>query len=84
MLIEYIWLLKLKQEICRADLTGDEVFLCCMPQPEVPVHQMHSLQGKTDEDSGLNQVGRKLRTRIHKWARIYDRERAEFGKLPPT
>ena len=62
MLIEYIWLPKIKREICRADLTGDEVFLCCMPRPEVPVDQMHSLQGTTHEDSGLYQVGRKLRT----------------------
>ena len=29
--IEYISLPKLKREIQRADLTGDQVFLCCMP-----------------------------------------------------
>ena len=29
--IEYISLPKLKREIRRADLTGDQVFLCCMP-----------------------------------------------------
>ena len=29
--IEYISLPNLKREICRADLTGDQVFLCCMP-----------------------------------------------------
>ena len=31
--IEYISLPKLKREIRRSDLTGDQVFLCCMPRP---------------------------------------------------
>ena len=35
--IEYISLLKLKRGILRADLTGHQVFLCCMPRPVVPV-----------------------------------------------
>ena len=30
MQIQYISLPKLKQEICRADLTGHQVFLCCI------------------------------------------------------
>ena len=38
--IEYISLRKLKREIRPADLTGDQVFLCCMPRPAVPVDQM--------------------------------------------
>ena len=38
--IEYISLPKLKKEIRRADLTGGQVFLCCMPRPAVPVDQM--------------------------------------------
>ena len=38
--IEYISLPKLKREILRADLTVDQVYLCCMPRPAVPVHQM--------------------------------------------
>ena len=33
MQIEYISLQKLKREIRRADHTGDQVFLCCMPRP---------------------------------------------------
>ena len=33
MAVEYISLGKL----CRADLTGDQVFLCCMPRPALPV-----------------------------------------------
>ena len=35
--LEYISLAKLTGEIRRADLTGDQVFLCCMPRPVVPV-----------------------------------------------
>ena len=41
--IEYISLPKLKREIRPADLTGDPVFLCCMPRPAVPVDQMYSI-----------------------------------------
>ena len=37
--IEYISLPKLRREICRADLTGDQVFLCCMPRPALPVDE---------------------------------------------
>ena len=57
---EYISLSKLKREIRRADLTGDEVFLCCMPRPALPVDQMQSMQGKNDDSSGIDQVRRKL------------------------
>ena len=46
MKIKNISLLKLKREIRRADLTGVQVFLCCMPRPAVPVDQMHSMQGE--------------------------------------
>ena len=53
--IEYISLPQLKREISRADLTGDQVFLCCMPRPAVPVDGMHSMQDKS-EDAGLDQV----------------------------
>ena len=38
--IEYISLPKLKREIRRAHLTGDQVFLCCMPRPAVPVDEI--------------------------------------------
>ena len=41
--IEYISLQKLKREIRRADLTGDQVFLCCMPRPAVPIDQMYRM-----------------------------------------
>ena len=44
--IEYILLPKLKKEIRRADLTGDQVFLCCMPRPAVPVDQVYKMQGR--------------------------------------
>ena len=53
--IEYISLPKLKREIRRADLTGDQVFLCCMPRPAVPVDQMHNMQDKSDDD-GLDPI----------------------------
>ena len=80
--MEYISLLKLKREICRADLTVDQVFLCCMPRPAVPVDQMYKMQASDDND-GLDPVGRKLPIRLHKWADLYDREKAEYGDLPP-
>ena len=48
--IEYISLSKLKQGICRADLTGDQVFLCCIPRPAVPVDQMYKMQESSDND----------------------------------
>ena len=53
--IGYIWLPKGKSEICRADLRGDQVFLCCMPRSAVPVDQMHSMQDQSDND-GLDSV----------------------------
>ena len=57
--IEYISLPKLKREIRQTDLTGDQVFLCCMPGPAVPVDQMYKMQASDDND-GLDPVGRKL------------------------
>ena len=80
--IEYISLPKLKREIRRADLTGYQVFLCCMPRPAVPVDQMYKMQESSDKD-GFDPVGRKLRISIHEWAGLYDREKADFGDLPP-
>ena len=80
--IEYISLPKLKREICRADLTGYQVFLCCMPRPAVPVDQMYKMQASNDNDR-LDPVRRKLPIRLHKWAALYDREKAEYGDLPP-
>ena len=80
--IEDISLTKLKREIRRADLTGDQVFLCCMPRPAVPVDQMYKMQASSDDD-GLDPNPRKLPIRIHKWADLYSREKAEFGDLPP-
>ena len=80
--IKYISLPKLKREIQRADLTVDQVFLCCMPGPAVPVDQMYKMQASSD-DYGLDPVRCKLPIRIHKWADLYDREKAEFGDLPP-
>ena len=80
--IEYILLPKLKREIRRADLTGDQVFLCCMPRSEVPVDQMHKMQASDDNDR-LDPVRRKLRIRLNKWADLYDREKAGYGDLPP-
>ena len=80
--IKYISLPCLKREIHRADLTGDQVFLCCMPRPAVPVDQMYRMQESSDND-GLDPVQRKLPIRIHKWAGVYGREKAHFGDLPP-
>ena len=80
--IEYILLPKLKREIRRADLSGDYVFLCCMPGPAVPVDQMSKMQASDDND-GLDPIRRELPTRLHKWADLYDREKAEYGDLPP-
>ena len=48
--IEYISLPKPKWEIRCADLTGDQVFLCCMPRPAVPVDQMYNMQDSSDND----------------------------------
>ena len=48
--IEYISLPKLKREIRRADLTEDQVFLCCMPRPAVLVDQMCKMQASDDND----------------------------------
>ena len=80
--MEYILLPKLRREIRRADPTSDQVFLCCMPRPAVPVDQMYNMQESSDNDR-LDTVPPKLPIRIHKWAGLYDRERAEFGDLPP-
>ena len=71
--IQYISLPKLKREICRADLTGDQVFPWCMPRPAVPVDQMYKMQASSDDD-GLDPVRRKLPIQIHKWADLFDRE----------
>ena len=57
--IEYISLPKLKRDIRRADLTGDQVFLCFMPRPAVPVDQMYKMQASNDND-GLDPVRHKL------------------------
>ena len=81
--IEYILLPKLKREIRRSDPTGDQVFLCCMPRPTVPVDQMYKMQASDGNDDGLDPVRRKLPNRLHKWADLYDQEKAEFGDLPP-
>ena len=80
--IEYISLRSLKREIRQADLTGDQVSLCCMPRPAVPVDQICKMQESSDND-GLDRVRRKLPIPIHKWAGVYDREKAEFRDLPP-
>ena len=54
--MEYISLPKLKREIRRADLTGEQVFLCCMPRPvAVPADQMCKMQKSSDND-GLDPV----------------------------
>ena len=71
---EYILFLKLKREIRVADLTGDQVFLCCMPQPAVQVNQMHNMQDKSDHD-GLDPVRRNLPIQIHKLAAASTRKR---------
>ena len=52
--IEYILSPKLKQEIRRADLTGDQVFLCCMPGPAVPVDEMYKMQDSSDKEGLLS------------------------------
>ena len=52
--IEYILLPKLKREIRRSDLTGDQVFLCCMPRPAVLVDQMYKMQASDGNDDGLD------------------------------
>ena len=57
--MECIPLPKLKREIRRADLTSDQMFLCCMPRPAVPVDQMYKMQASSDDD-GLDPVPRKL------------------------
>ena len=80
--IGYISLPKLKREIRRGDLTGDQVFLCCMPRSALPVDLMYKMQDTSDDD-GLDPVRRKLPIRIHKGADLYGREKAEFGGLPP-
>ena len=79
---EYISLPKLKRKIRRADLTGDQVLLCCMPRPAVPVDQMYKMQASDDND-GLDPVRWILPIRLHKWADFYDREKAEYGDLHP-
>ena len=48
--IEYIPLPKPTREISRANLTGDQVFLCCMPRPAVPVDQMYNIQENSDNE----------------------------------
>ena len=80
--IEYVSLPKLKREIRRAYLTGDQVFLCCMARPAVPVDQMYKMQASSDDD-GLDPVRRNVPIRIHRWEDLYNREKAEFGDLPP-
>ena len=52
--IEYILLPKLKREIRRSDLTGDQVFLCCMPRPALPVDEMYKMQASDGNDDGLD------------------------------
>ena len=64
--IEYISSPKVKQEIRRADLTCDQVCLCCMPRPAVPVNQMHNTQDKSN-DEGLGPVRRKYAPRVAWW-----------------
>ena len=53
--IGYISLPKLKQQIRRAALTGDQMFLCCMPRPAVPFDQGYNMQERNDND-GLDPV----------------------------
>ena len=53
--IDYILLPKLKRLTHPADLTGDQVFLCCMPRPAVPVDRMYKMQASDDND-GLDPV----------------------------
>ena len=61
--IEYIPLPKLKQEIHRADLPDDQVFVYCMPRPAVAVDQMHNMQDKSNYDrlDPVQLKGRSLR-----------------------
>ena len=66
--IEYILLPELKREIRRADLPADQVFLCCMFRPAVPVDQMYKMQASDGNDDALDPVRRKLPSRLHKWA----------------
>ena len=80
--IEYISLPKLKRQICGADLTGQQIFLCCMPRPAVMVDEMYKMQASDDND-GLDPVRRKLPIRLNKWADLYDRGKVEYGDLPP-
>ena len=83
--IEYISLPKLKREIRRSDLTGYQVFLCCMPRPAVQVDQMYKMQASDGNGDGLDPVRRKLPNPLHKWADppppTQARERA--GGRPP-
>ena len=53
-----------------------------MPRPAVPVNQMYKMQA-SDNNDGLDPVGRKLPIQLHKWADLYDGEKAEYGDLPP-
>ena len=57
--IQYILLPKLKREIRRADFSGDQVFLCCMPRPALPVDQTYKMQASQDND-GLDPIRCKL------------------------
>ena len=43
---------------------------------------MYKMQASDDND-GLDPVRRKLLIPLHKWADLYDREKAEYGDLPP-
>ena len=65
--IQYILLPQLKREIHRADLTRDQVFLCCMPPAALPVDQMHNMQDKS-EDNVLDPVPRKLPLQLRRAA----------------
>ena len=44
---------------------------------------MYKMQASEDND-GLDPVPRKLTIRLHKWADLYDREKAEYVDLPPS
>ena len=80
--IEYISLPNLKREIRRADFTGDQVFLCCIPRHALLVDQMHNMQDKSDDD-GLDPIRRKLPIGIHKGGVSTIRNEQEFADLPP-
>ena len=56
MRIEYISLPQLKREIRQSDLTGDQVFLCCMPPPAVPDDQMYKMQASDGNGDRLDPV----------------------------